>query len=101
MRPRKNGQIARKTVEPNAVDGRTLIARIRVSLAYGGSSIGKVAMFQNLAVTDDRRDRTSEAQHIADILPLVLAKYATQETQIIPRVEFKPSHIMPSHCVSV
>ena len=71
-----------------------------MSLAYGGSSLGKVAMFQNLAVTDDRRDRSSEAQHIADILPLVLAKYATHETQIIPRVEFKPSHIMPSHCVS-
>ena len=100
MRPRKNGQIARKIAEPHAVDRRTLIVRMRVSLAYGGSSIGKVAMFQNLAVTDDRRDRPSEAQHIADILPLVLAKYATQETQIIPRVEFQSSHIMPSHCVS-
>ena len=45
--------------------------------------LGKVAMFTNLAVTDDRRDRPSEVQHIADILPLVLAKYATHETQPI------------------
>ncbi len=56
-------------------------------------------MFKNLAVSDDRRDRTSEVQHISDILPLVLARYEMHETQIIPRVEFKPSHIMPSHCV--
>lgn len=71
-----------------------------MSLAYGGSSLGKVAMFQNLAVTDDRRDRSSEARHIAEILPLVLAKYVTPEAQTILRGEFKPSHIMPSHCVS-
>ena len=71
-----------------------------MSLGYGGSSLGKVAMFQNLAVTDDRRDRSSEARHIADILPLVLAKYVTPETQPIPRVDHRPSYIMPSHCVS-
>ena len=35
----------------------------------------------------------------AEILPLVLPKYATQETQPLPRVDFSPSHIMPSHCV--
>ena len=58
-------------------------------------------MFQSLAVTDDHRDRTSDAQHIADILPLVLAKYVTQETQPILRVEYAPSYLMPSHCVSV
>ena len=63
---------------------------------------GKVAMFTSLAVADDRRDRASGVQHIADILPLVLAKYATtHETQPIPRVEYSPSHIMPSPCVSV
>jgi hypothetical protein len=34
----------------------------------------------NLAVNDARLDRSSDVQHIADILPLVLAKYATHET---------------------
>ena len=59
-------------------------------------------MFTRLAVRDDRRDRSSGVQHIADILPLVLAKYSVaHETQPIPRVEFGPSHIMPSPCVSV
>lgn len=58
-------------------------------------------MFKSLAVTDDRRDRSSDVQHIADILPLVLAKYAAHyETQPIPRAEYPPSHLMPSHCVS-
>jgi hypothetical protein len=58
-------------------------------------------MFKSLAVDDDRHDRSSGVQHIADILPLVLAKYAViHETQPIPRVEYSPSHIMPSHCVS-
>jgi len=57
-------------------------------------------MFTSLAVNDDRRGRSSGVQHIAAILPLVLAKYATHETQSIPRVDFGPSHIMPSHCVS-
>lgn len=47
-------------------------------------------MFKNLAVSDDRRG--SGVQHIADILPLVLAKYATHETQRIPAVELRPSH---------
>lgn len=55
----------------------------------------------NLAVDDDRRDGSSGVQHIADILPLVLAKYGIHETQPIPRVEYEPSHIMPSQCVSV
>jgi len=55
----------------------------------------------SLADIDDHRDRPSDVQHIADILPLVLAKYAIQETQTMPRVEFEPSHIMPSQCVSV
>jgi len=87
--------------EQQAVDMRTLLVRIGVSLAYGGLPFGKVAMFKKLAVTDDRRDRPSEAQHISDILPFVLAKYATHETQTIPRVEFRPSYLMPSHCVSV
>ena len=59
-------------------------------------------MFVRLAVHDDRRDPSSGVQHIAEILPLVLAKYvATHETQPIPRVEYPPSHIMPSPCVSV
>jgi hypothetical protein len=53
-----------------------------------------------LAVSDDRRDRSSEVKHIAEILPLVLAKYAIHETQPIPRIEYSPSHLMPSHCVS-
>jgi hypothetical protein len=57
-------------------------------------------MFTSLAINDDRRDCPSAVQHIADILPFVLAKYATHETQPIPRVECRPSHIMPSHCVS-
>lgn len=58
-------------------------------------------MFTNLAVNDDLLDCPSDVQHISDILPLVLAKYAIHETQPIPRVEFSPSHLMPSHCVSV
>ena len=57
-------------------------------------------MFKSLAVTDDLRDRSSDVRHIADILPLVLAKYETHETQPIPRVEYEPLHMMPSHCVS-
>ena len=55
----------------------------------------------SLVDIDDRRDRSSDIQHIAEILPLVLAKYVSHETQTIPRVEFEPSHLMPSHCVSV
>jgi hypothetical protein len=61
---------------------------------------GKVVMYKSLAVTDAPCDHPSEVQHIADILPLVLAKYAIHETQPLPEVEFTPSHIMPSHCVS-
>ena len=61
---------------------------------------GKVVMFTNLAVTDDL-DYPSNLQHIADILPLVLATYATHETRPLPRVECEPSHSMPSQCVSV
>jgi len=53
----------------------------------------------SLAVIDDLRARSSDVQHIADILPLVLAKYVSHETQPIPRVEFEPSHLRPSHCV--
>jgi hypothetical protein len=55
-----------------------------------GSSSGKVAVFTSLAVDVDRLDRSSGVQHIADILPLVLAKYAIHETQPIPRVECRP-----------
>lgn len=62
--------------------------------------LGKVAMFTNLAVIDDRRDHPSHVQHIADILPLVLERYETHETHSMPRVERRPSHIMPSYCVS-
>lgn len=54
----------------------------------------------SLAVDDDRLDPTSNVQHVAEILPLVLAKYGIHETQPILRVEFSPSDIMPSHCVS-
>lgn len=54
----------------------------------------------NLALTDERRDRFGDVQHIAEILPLVRVKYAIHETQPTPRVEYEPSHIMPSHCVS-
>jgi len=61
---------------------------------------GKVVMFVNLAVIDDL-DYPSNLQHIAEILPLVLAKYAIHETQPMPRVEYEPSHLMPSQCVSV
>ena len=53
----------------------------------------------NLAVTDERRDRFGDVQHVSEILPLVLLKYAIHETQPILRVEFEPSHIMPSQCV--
>lgn len=49
-------------------------------------------MLKSLAVTDDRRDRSGDVQHIADILPLVLAKYATHETQRISAVDHGPSH---------
>jgi hypothetical protein len=38
-------------------------------------------VFKNPVVIDDRQNRSSDAQHIAEILPLVLAKLATQETQ--------------------
>jgi hypothetical protein len=57
-------------------------------------------MFENLAITDDRRECSSGVQHVAEILPHVLAKYLTHETQPIPRVEYNTSHLMPSHCVS-
>ena len=57
-------------------------------------------MLKSLAVTNDRRDRSGDVQHIAQILPLVLAKYVTPETQPIPRVDCMPSYIVPSHCVS-
>ena len=71
-----------------------------MSMANDGRP-GKVAVFTtSLAVNDDRRDRSSDVQHIADILPSVLTKYAPHETQPIPRVECTPSHLMPSHCVS-
>ena len=43
--------------------------------------LGKVAKFPSLAVSDDRRGRSSDLQHIADILPLVLARYSMYETQ--------------------
>jgi hypothetical protein len=62
--------------------------------------LGKVAMFTSLAVTDDRRDRPDDVQHIAEILPLVLAKYLAYETQPKPRAELPALHIMPSLCVS-
>ena len=38
-------------------------------------------MFLSMAVSDDNRGRSSNVQHIADIMPLVLAKYSTYETQ--------------------
>ena len=38
-------------------------------------------MFPSLAVSDDRRGSSSKVQHIADIMPLVLAKYSIYETQ--------------------
>ena len=60
---------------------------------------GKVAMFTRLADTDDQRDRSSDVQHIAAILPLVLARYASHETPPMPRVESNPSHIEPSSYV--
>jgi hypothetical protein len=60
---------------------------------------GKVAVFTSLADTDDQRDRSSDVQHIAAILPFVLANYAISETQRTPRVESNPSRIEPSHCV--
>jgi hypothetical protein len=60
--------------------------------------LGKVA--SKLAVNDDRLDPTSNVQRIADILPLVLAKYGIHETQPILRVECSPSNLMPSQCVS-
>lgn len=47
-------------------------------------------MFSNLAVNDD--GRSSDIQRIADILPVVLAKYLAPETQSAFRVELRPSH---------
>ena len=47
-------------------------------------------MFQSLADTTDRRDRSGDARHIAEILPQVLAKYLADETQLF-RVERRPS----------
>ena len=41
-----------KTDEPPEADGRTLIVRMCLSPVDGGSSSGKVALFQNLADTD-------------------------------------------------
>ena len=38
-------------------------------------------MFRSLAGSDDRRGCSIEAQHLADIVLLVLAKYSTFETQ--------------------
>jgi hypothetical protein len=57
-------------------------------------------VFTNLVVTDDRQTRSSDAQHIAEILPLVLAKLVPQETQPISGAAAGSSHIMPPHCVS-
>ena len=57
-------------------------------------------MFTSLAVNHDRQKRPGDVQHIAEILPLVLAKYAAHETQPIPRSECRASNIMPSPCVS-
>lgn len=57
-------------------------------------------MFKNLVVTDGRQNRSSNAQHIAEILPLVLAELASQETQLILGAGYGSAYIMPLHCVS-
>lgn len=49
-------------------------------------------MFPGLAVIDEPRTQSGEAQHIADILPLVLAKYQSHETHRVPRVELRSRH---------
>jgi len=49
-------------------------------------------MLTSLAVNDEPRNRSGDAQHIADILPLVLAKYLSRETQRVSRVELRPTH---------
>lgn len=49
-------------------------------------------MFTSLAVNDEPRNRSGDAQHIADILPLVLEKYLSQETQRVSRVDRRPTH---------
>jgi hypothetical protein len=49
-------------------------------------------MFPGLAVSDEPRTQSGEAQHIAEILPLLLAKYLTHETHRVSRVELRPTH---------
>jgi hypothetical protein len=49
-------------------------------------------MLSSLAVSNEPRNRSGDAQHIADILPLVLAKYLTPETQRVLRVDRRPTH---------
>ena len=53
-------------------------------------------MSMNLAVTVEPRDQAGDVQHIAAILPQVLAQYPAGETQTMPEVESRPPHIMPS-----
>jgi hypothetical protein len=49
-------------------------------------------MLSSLAVINEPRNRSGDAQHIADILPLLLEKYLTHETQRVSRVELRPTH---------
>lgn len=49
-------------------------------------------MLKSLAVSNEPRNRSGDAQHIAEILPLVLAKYLTHETQRVSRVELRLAH---------
>jgi len=49
-------------------------------------------MFMSLAVSNEPRNRSGDAQHIAELLPLVLAKYLTPETQRVLRVDRSPTH---------
>ena len=44
------------------------------------------------SLANEPRNRSGDAQHIADILPLVLEKYLTHETQRVSRVELRPTH---------
>jgi len=49
-------------------------------------------MLKILAVSNEPRNRSGDAQHIADILPLVLEKYLTHETHRVSRVDHRPTH---------
>lgn len=52
---------------------RTLIARMYLSSTYE-ASVPVKCMFQDVAVTDSRRDRVADVRHVAEILQLALSQ---------------------------